>query len=231
MVSLFQTATLYRKNLDRELMLERERTRIAQDMHDEIGSSLTHISILGEVMKKNIGDKNETKRLIDQVSGISGGLVDELNNIIWALNPGNDTLSCFLSYIRRYTSEYLVDTKISAECIFSENIPELPMTSDQRRNLFLVIKEAINNSVKYSGATTLQIRISLSEDLLSVTVKDDGTGFDLDACLNKGNGLTNMRKRVESLSGSFRVESGIGLGTTIAITVQLIPGSGFKTTF
>ena len=105
------------------------------------------------------------------------------------------------------------------------------MTSDQRRNLFLVIKEAINNSVKYSGASTLQVRISLSDDLLSVTVEDDGTGFDLEGCLNKGNGLTNMRKRIESLSGSFRVESGIGLGTKIMLEVKFVPSSSLKATF
>ncbi|HRZ41633.1 MAG TPA: histidine kinase [Bacteroidales bacterium] len=220
-VAHFHTAALYRRDVDRQVMLEKERIRISEDMHDEIGASLTQISILSEVMKRQSGKPDETQKLIEKISGISGTLVDEMSDIIWAMNPKNDNLASFSYYLRRYASEYLDNTGIRAIFDFPENCPVVRMSSDHRRNLFLVVKEALHNAVKHSGATELAIGLYWADGILKAEIRDNGMGFHTEQSANTGNGLFNMQKRIGNLGGSFNIESKIEGGTRIIVAIPL----------
>ncbi len=221
-VALLYTAMLYKKDLERHVMMERERNRISQDMHDEIGATLTQISILSEVVRRKSGDPEETGRLLDQISSISGSLVDEMRDIIWAINPRNDNLPSFLSFLRQQISIYLENTGLKVHFEFPEHISDIPMVSDQRRNLFLVVKEATHNATKHSGGNLVTISFTMNETFLVLQIEDNGIGFDIKKSMNKGNGLTNMRKRIESLGGALLVDSEQGTGTRITISTPFI---------
>ena len=219
------------RNLIREFerlnAIDRERLRISQDMHDEIGASLTQIAILSEIVKTRRDDPDETTKLIGQISGISSGLVDEMGEIIWAINPKNDDLASFVYHLRQHVSEYLSMTELEAAITIPETVPSYPMSSEQRRNMFLMVKEALHNIVKHSGAKRVTFVLTVSGKMLSVVIEDDGGGFDLEVSNNQGNGLASMQKRIEDLRGSYRLSSVPGQGTRLEFSVLL---NGNKTT-
>jgi signal transduction histidine kinase len=207
--------------LEQRNAIDRERLRISQDMHDEIGASLTQISILSEIIKQQKGSREENMKLIEQISGISGDVVDEMSDIIWAMNPKNDNLASFASYLRHHASEYLSVAGIGSRFLFPEDVPPVPMTSEQRRNIFLVVKEALHNILKHSQAQHAVVSLGWNGSLLEISVEDDGRGFPAESSGNLGNGLTNMRRRTEELGGTFLLESDPGKGTRLRISVIL----------
>ena len=173
-IALLHTATLYQKDLDRQLILERERARISQDMHDDVGASLTRISILSELAKNN----SENKQWLGQISDTSREVMEEMSQIIWALNPKNDTLEGLIAYIRRFAFEYLEPT--SVQCLFDlpESLPSIALSVEVRRNIYLSIREALHNVVKHSGAQEVKISLQKNEQTFTITVRDNGNGFD-----------------------------------------------------
>ena len=209
------------REIEREFAVEKERTRISKDMHDEVGASLTRISILSELAKQQQNQPAKALKTIDQISEISGGVVDEMSEIIWAMNPRNDTLDSFASYIRQYISGYLETVNIDSTFSFPDEIPSHFMSSELRRNLFLTVKEAVHNVVKHAGASKVHTELSFSEHLLRVAVADNGKGFDEKKIKSWGNGLINMRKRMEESGGTFVIETSIISGTKIKMEVNL----------
>jgi len=209
------------REIEREFTIEKERLRISKDMHDEVGASLTRISILSELAKKQQTEPAKALQTINQISEISGGVIDEMSEIIWAMNPRNDTLDSFTFYIRQHASSYLESAEIEGIFLFPDEIPAFHMSSELRRNLFLTVKEAFHNIVKHSGAG--KVNMSLHFDMLNLIIKieDDGMGFETDKIKGWGNGLTNMRKRIEELDGSFNIVSEVGKGTVIEIVVTM----------
>ncbi len=207
--------------LEHENAIERERLRISKDMHDEVGASLTRISILSQIAKDQSLTSEKTSELIEQISTISGNVVDEMSEIIWAMNPRNDSLDSFVSYIRQYTSNYLEMTEIAITYHFPENIPTHPMSSELRRNLFLIIKESFHNIVKHSQAQKAKLTLHFSGSILFVEIEDNGKGFSANQNPGHGNGLINMRKRMEEICGSFSMTSEAGKGTKIALSVDI----------
>lgn len=215
------------KEMEHHSAIDRERLRISQDMHDEIGASLTHISILSEIVRQKQGDVAETTKLIDRISGISGSLVDDMGEIIWAINPKNDNLTSFTAYLRRHASEYLSAAAIEGELEFQEEVPTVLMTSEQRRNVYLVAKEALHNVVKHSGASQVRMVLRFEGGRLLVSIDDNGKGFDPDRSGDRGNGLSGMRKRMDDIGGSFSIHAFPGKGTRVEFSVIL---TGSKTT-
>lgn len=209
------------REIEREFAIEKERLRISKDMHDEVGASLTRISILSEVAKHQQNQPAKALKTINQISDISGGVVDEMSEIIWAMNPRNDTLDSFTSYIRHYASTYLESAGIEGSFSFPDEIPSQPMSSELRRNLFLTVKEAFHNIVKHSGAGNVNMNLEYIGFILRITIMDDGKGFDTEKVQGWGNGLVNMRKRIEELKGRFDLTSKIENGTTIELFVNL----------
>ncbi len=202
--------------LEREQHIQKERNRISRDMHDEIGALLTEISILTELARRIPGQRDN---YLDQISSLSGQVIDNMGQIIWAVNPKNDSLDNLIAYIRRYAVKTLEVAGIKVSFASPENIPPYPMSAEARRNIFLVVKEALHNTVKHSKATSVDVKIVLTEGRLSITMQDDGVGFDPGQKSEHGNGMHNMRTRIEAIGGTFRIDSAPGDGTIVRLEV------------
>jgi signal transduction histidine kinase len=218
-IALFHTAGLYQKDLDRQVMLERERARISQDMHDDVGASLTRISILSELARNRPEVKGETKQWLSQISDTSRSVMEEMSQIIWALNPQNDTLEGLAAFLRRFANEYLEPTSVNHTFNFPGILPVKALTIEARRNIYLVVREALHNVVKHSEATSVTITLEVFEDGFRIGVKDDGKGFDPEHLEFPGNGLVNMRKRMQEIGGTIQIRSEKGKGTGIIVDV------------
>ncbi len=220
-IALFQTSALYQKDLDRQLMLERERTRISQDMHDDVGASLTRISMMSDLVKNRIDVGDGARQWLGQISGTSRSLMEEMSQIIWALNPKNDNLEGLLTYVRRFAFEYLEPT--SLECVFDlpEEIPDRVLGVEVRRNVYLVVREALHNVVKHAGATKVQISLVINQNGFRILIKDDGKGFDPGKLEFPGNGLVNMKKRMNDIGGEIMIRSEVDAGTEIKLSVSM----------
>jgi signal transduction histidine kinase len=216
-IALFQTAALYQKDLDRQLMLERERTRISQDMHDDIGASLTRISMMSELVKNREDVGEGARQWLGQISGTSRGLMEEMNQIIWALNPKNDNLEGLISYIRRFAFEYLEPVAIKCSFGLPDQLPQTALSVEIRRNVYLVAREALHNVVKHSGATGVDLTLKVEDSKFKILIKDNGKGFDSDNLEFPGNGLVNMKKRMKDIGGEILIRSEPGSGTEIEL--------------
>ena len=220
-VALFQTASLYQKDLDRQLMLERERTRISQDMHDDVGASLTRISMMSDLVRNMAGIRKEARPWLGQISDTSRGVMEEMNQIIWALNPKNDNLEGLVTYIRRFAFEYLEPTAIDCSFDLPGSLPARALTVETRRNVYLVVREAIHNVVKHAGATKINITLGVTDHEFMIRIQDNGKGFDPAKLEFPGNGLINMRKRMTEVGGEINILSEVGKGTEIIINMLI----------
>ena len=147
--------------------------------------------------------------------------MEEMNQIIWALNPKNDSLEGLVTYVRRFAFEFLEPTPVV--CIFDlpEEMPDRALSVEVRRNVYLVTREAIHNVLKHAGATTVRISLFMNEDGFRILIKDDGHGFEPDKMEFPGNGLINMKKRMDDIGGEFLIRSKVGEGTEIKIVVVI----------
>ena len=212
------------ERLEQERALERERSRISQDMHDEVGASLTKIAIVSELAMKNAGDADGMTTQLQNISQTSREVVDSISAIVWAINPKNDRLDNLAGYLREYASDYFEITPIHCRFDFPDELPSDPLSSVVRRNIFLTVKEAIHNIVKHSAATAVHIRLSLAGRQLEIGIEDNGKGFLMEDISRYGNGLNNMRKRIESINGKFDIQSQPGGGTKISFIVPVTQG-------
>ena len=208
------------ERLERERALEKERVRISQDMHDEVGSSLSEISILSELLKRDMGKSEEAELHLRDISERSAEVIENIGQIIWAINPRNDPLDNLVAHLRLYTADYIRKAGIKYRFEIPDNIPAYHLSAEVRRNVFLVVKEALHNIVKHSCASEVQVRVDFLQSQMIISVKDDGKGFSIDQKLGSGNGLHNMQKRIENIGGIFKIESEPGQGTGITITVN-----------
>jgi len=204
------------------------RTRIATDLHDDIGANLTKISILSEVaqqqyrQKMNADDANGTSYLLGSVAEISRESVSAMGDIVWAINPKKDSLLDLTRRMRQHAEEILERREIELE--FNASTPErdVKLDADSRRNIYLIFKEAVNNIVRHSNARVVIIDFALVNDELVLEIRDDGDGFDTTQEFD-GNGLLNMKKRSEECGGKLTMRSVSGEGATL--TFRLKPRS------
>jgi signal transduction histidine kinase len=207
-----------RAALEKEQAIKNERTRIATDMHDDLGAGLSRIKFLSET----IGIKKQTQQPIEEDIGkireYSHEMIDKMGEIVWALNEKNDSLSDLLSYTRVYAMEYLSQNGIKCTLDIPDELPQVPVTGEFRRNIYLTVKEALHNVVKHAHASGVVIKIHAA-DILEIIIEDNGTGFKKDDTRPFSNGLTNMEARVKVIGGEFLVVN--GKGTQIKITVPL----------
>jgi signal transduction histidine kinase len=225
--SLFQTAVLYQKDIERQLFMEFERTRIAQEMHDEVGSSLTRISILAALVKNNGSDNGNTTRWLEQISDTSREVIQDMNQIIWALNTKNDTLEGLVAFIRRFALDFIEPCSLKCTFNFPVQLPGLALRSEVRRNIYLIIREALNNVVKHSNAAEVEISIKPVNGSLAIMIKDNGIGFDPESQQFPGIGLMNMKKRINDIGGHFVLESKPAKGTLIRLELPMTAGNIF----
>jgi PAS domain S-box-containing protein len=199
--------------------LERVRRRIATDLHVDIGSSLTQISILSEVIRQNIGSNDSAAREpLSMIARSSRELVDAMSDIVWAINPLKDHLSDLTQRMRRFASDVFTARNIS----FSLRLPpadrDIKLGANLRREVFLIFKESINNMVRHSGCSRADVTFQVEEDSLSLRLSDNGKGFDTGR-QSDGHGLVSMSERARDIGAQFDLTSTIGLGTTIILKV------------
>ncbi len=200
------------QQLERQHAVERERSRIARDIHDDLGASLNLIAVLGDLAKKE-----KTDERIEKMSTTARQAVTSLDEIVWAVNPRNDTLAHLVDYSGQYATGYLRAAGIRCLLDVPEEMPASEVPSDVRHNLFLVIKEGLQNIVKHSRATEVWLRVNAGPQTLRVVIEDNGRGFEKNAEDPWADGLRNMRERVAEIGGQCRVESHLGTGTVITI--------------
>lgn len=205
------------KQLEHEQALEHERSRISKDLHDEVGSSLTKIVILCELSKK-AQSSNES---LENVSTTAREIINNISQIIWAIDPKNDTLENTLSYVRKYIAETFELLDISIAIDFPVNIPSIVVSPEFRRNVFLTVKESLNNAIKYSSAHHIYTSATIESDFLCFKISDDGNGFDLEKLPRFGNGLSNIKSRIEEIGGTLVVDSSVGKGTAISFVIPI----------
>lgn len=193
------------------------RSRISQDIHDDISSELTRISWVSELAKAKVKkeDFGDMAGLLEKITDSSRETVTKLGEIIWTVNPKNDSLASLLAYMRTHISKFFADTAIKCKIEFQDAGTDIPINPELKRNLYLVMKEALNNTLKYSGATQVTIAFVLTGENYCFSVTDDGKGIDEGIIQGGGNGLGNMRKRMESVLGVCEISSTPGAGTSV----------------
>lgn len=208
-----------RKRIEKQQAIIEERRRISADMHDDLGSNLSKISLLSDALRLNTDNSREQTEL-EKISSTARGALEKMSEIVWTLNPKNDKLANLLAYIRKYASEYFEPTNIQCKIHFPGEIIDAELTGEQRRNIFLTVKEALQNVAKHSGATLVEIIFSNSKESWELTIRDNGEGINTDLLGKRkdgttGNGLASMKQRIEHIKGEFIVE--IDNGTHIKI--------------
>lgn len=209
--------------LEKERALHLERARIARNLHDELGGSLTQISLLAERLKRH-SHQDELGQPLSQLAGRARALTGELESIVWTINPQNDSWDRLALFLAQLARRYFRDTEI--ECVVSgaEAAPDSPISPEDQHNVLALTKEALNNVLKHARATRVQVSISFADGSFALVISDNGVGFDPSRPEHaERNGLTNMRVRGEESGGECRVESRPNVGTTVRLTVPLRP--------
>ena len=227
---------LRRSRQERLAELEQVRRRIAFDLHDDIGASLTKIALLSEAARRMLGEKSEEAcQTLSAITDISNELIEAMSDIVWAINPQKDRLSDLSQRMRRFASDILTARQIGLRFRTPNVDQEISLGTNIRREVFLIFKEAINNMVKHSGCREVLLDLEVESDWLSLRMSDDGRGFDpalakastgmLSSQMRGGNGLASMRRRARELGGELKVETGEGQGTTLLLRLPIERGN------
>ena len=232
--ALFVGGVIYstsRARTARAVALERVRTRIATDLHDDIGASLSQIAILSEVVRHRVGGDGESPvtEPLGVIAGTSREMVDSMSDIVWAINPKRDRLSDLSQRMRLFASDILSARDVRLRFRAPDSARDITVGADLRREVYLIFKESVNNLAKHSGCTEAGIAFSIEGRRLVVEIGDDGGGFDAEALGGDGqhpggmggHGLQSLRRRAEKLGGTYEVRSSPGHGTTVTLRVPI----------
>ena len=224
--------------LAQQQAMERERMRIAKDMHDDIGSKLTKISFLSELAKGELQGNAPVGQRLESIARTSRDLLKSLDEIVWAVNPHNDTLEHLAAYLGHYATEYLQDTAVECELHMPAHLPPHPLSAEARHNLFLAFEETLNNALKHGRATRIRVDMQARRGEFEIQVEDNGCGFASEGVVSLdpgvatmggkrvGNGLRNLQQRLGEVGGHCRIRSQPGQGTTVTLTMPLARASG-----
>jgi ligand-binding sensor domain-containing protein/signal transduction histidine kinase len=211
------------ERLRQQQALDNERARIARDLHDQLGASLTQVSLLGELVESDKELPDEVEAHARQITHTARETTRTLDEIVWAVNPSNDTLDGLITYFCKYAQEYFAVAGIRYRLDVPPQLPATPLPPDVRHNLFLSAKEAVTNVVRHSGATAVHIRLRLDPERLVLDIEDDGCGLaGMDPKrVQTRNGLRNMRKRMEEIGGICTMSPAPVRGTVVSLTAPL----------
>ncbi len=198
-----------------------ERTRIAKDMHDELGASLTKILIVSEVAKTNSDNQGLIKDNIETINRTVKDLSSKIRDFVWTLNPENATLDNLLVKLREFCADLLEEAGIEFSLDFADNFPVIEISMKAQRNIYLTSKEAVNNIVKHAGCNYVKITAIVTSSRLNVKILDNGKGFDKLTMKTSGNGLKNIQRRIKDLGGTIFLESKPGEGTEVSFDIEL----------
>ena len=217
--------------LEKQRAVERERVRIAKDIHDDLGSSLTRISLLSESARSELNNPPQVAAELDRIFDTARDLTRTMDEIVWAVNPMHDTLDSLANYLQKFAQDYLETAGILCRLDLPLELPTWPLSADVRHHLFLAFKEALHNAVKHARASEVHISLALEAEALVLVVKDNGVGFALQPVpgrngvgtnrLANGNGLDNMRRRLSEIGGRCDVQSEAGRGTRVRFSVPI----------
>jgi len=213
------------ERLERQRAIERERMRIAKDIHDDLGASLTRINLLSQSARRSLDNLPQMTKSLDQICTTARKLTRTMDEIVWAVDPQHDTLDSLASYLGKLIHEALGDSGIRCRLDFPVNLPAWLLTAEVRHNFFLAFKEALHNILKHSGASEVQVALAIEAAAFTLNVADNGRGFDAaapdapargDVQLGpRRNGLANMRQRLQEIGGRCEIQSERGHGTRI----------------
>jgi signal transduction histidine kinase len=230
----YMTSRRLRRRLERlewQRVIERDRGRIARDIHDDLGAGLTQITLLSELARRESPEEMETHLV--QISDTARELTQAVDEIVWAVNPRQDTLDGLVTYICQFAQEYLTMAGILCRLDVPGHLPPLPLSADVRHNLFLAVKEALNNIVKHAGAREVRLRLVQEDGRLTLVIEDDGRGFDAATAIvvrpgeagsasTRGQGLENLADRLSSVGGRCSISSEPGRGTRVELNVGIV---------
>jgi signal transduction histidine kinase/ligand-binding sensor domain-containing protein len=206
--------------------LHKERARIARDIHDDIGNRLTTITLLTGLAQRDGADPARAAEHVRRIAGAARQVTDSLDEIVWAVNPRNDSVPQVVDYVGQFAVEFGRTAGLRVRVDLPARPPARTISAEARHGLFLVVKEALNNVVRHAGAQEVALRMSVEESRLDIVIEDDGTGFTPGADAPAGDGLGNMRQRVAEIGGQWRIESGPGRGTRVTLSVPLAAENG-----
>ena len=229
----FDTRKRMHRRLDqaeRQRDIERERTRIARDIHDDLGSHLTRITMLSESARSDLGNPVRVITGLEHIYNTARELTRSMDEIVWAVNPRHDTLESLANYLEKFAQDLLATANIRCRLDMPMQFPEWYLTSEVRHNLFLACKEALHNVLKHSGASEVKIRLAINAKDFELSIEDNGCGFSTASKLAeppegsarpiRGNGLENMQRRLSGIDGSCNIQSEPGKGTKIILKVR-----------
>ncbi|HVM48882.1 MAG TPA: triple tyrosine motif-containing protein, partial [Candidatus Acidoferrum sp.] len=223
------------EQLERQRALERERARIARDIHDDLGASLTRISLLSQGVRAELEGKPGAAADADQIYSTARELTRAMDEIVWAVNPRHDSLDSLSAYLGRFAQSFLSTAGVRCRLDLPLNPPHWPLSADVRHNTFLAFKEALNNVAKHAHASEVRISLELEPDAFVLLIADNGRGFDWAALKGQpapaddaarpgaGNGLLNMRRRLEEIGGTCEWDAAPGEGTRVRLVISLYP--------
>ena len=218
--------------MNRQMILAQvnERTRIARDLHDEIGPRLTEIKMVSDSVKSTNNLNEDEHAKLEELSFAADKVAYTFGEIVWALNPTNDTLEEFGSYLSQRTINFLQKADIRCRIDIPPLLPDKKISYEIRRNILMVVNEVLNNIVKHADASLVTIQLSVKKDDLFILITDDGRGFDIDNTRKYGNGLKNIGRRIKSINGKYSIETRIDIGTRIKMEVPLQINNAFTQT-
>ncbi len=211
----------YRSRLQKALQIERMRTRIATDLHDDIGATLSSISFYSEAVNQRTKARMpEVTPILEKMGETSRLMVSSMSDIVWAINPQNDDMRKMLERMQSYAKELSAIKEKPIVIIIDEKTHHLKPRLEHRRNIYLIFKEALINSLKYADSSQIRVNISLKDKMFQMQIADDGRGFDPSAD-GEGNGIKNMQRRAEDIGGRIKIISGMNQGTVIDLEVEI----------
>jgi signal transduction histidine kinase len=203
--------------LERQAALDKERSRIAKDIHDDLGGSLTQIKLLFELAQRNRTEPEKLDALGQEGVGATRQIMKSMDEIVWAINPRNDSLPHLIDYIGQFAIEFLAHADIRCRVDFPDRPVQWAVSPEVRHNLFLTVKEALNNVIRHSGANEVWLRVTATEKLLTIIVEDNGHGFEQKTPDAFADGLSNINRRMAEIGGQATIESTAGTGTRISL--------------
>lgn len=216
---LFNRFQLQKKLEHQQLLLEM-RNDISRNLHDDIGASLSNINILNELAKRNVLNPEKANTYLSKSGDDIQRISESLSDIVWNINPQYDNLDNLFVRMKRYAADMLEGKNIQAELLFPDEKEKITIPMDQRRDFYLIFKEAVNNLAKYSKAASAKIVVEVKEQFIHLTLTDDGQGFDLKNA-KAGNGLQNMKQRAGRWMGKFDIQSAPGKGTSVSLFMKI----------
>lgn len=204
----------------RAMEMERMRSKIAQDLHDDIGSTLSSINILSKTVLQQHTGNGQVQTAMSKIKDYSGHIMGNMSDIVWAINPSNDTLGKIVVRLKTYAAEVLEPQNIRYEINDSGSLEQVEIDLNHRKDLYLICKEVINNVAKYSACSRMTMSIASTANEITIEIKDDGKGFDPNT-IRSGNGLANIRSRAAAMKAGIRIDAAPGKGTSVSMKIPL----------